>query len=349
MSTTHQLPRSNSAGWLIKAMIIPAIIVLVTAFQVSPAAAPAFTPQAATLPSAGSLVSVHVIALPTHTPQPTATHVPPTALKIPTDPPVPRPTTTPQPTPTLAFARPISVPVSLPASDGKQRAATVPILMYHYISDPPPGSDKYRLSLSVTPANLDAQMTWLKKAGYQTITLYALYDHLTQGKPLPEKPIVLTFDDGYVDAFTQATPILRKYGFVGTFFILTGPADRGGAGGYLTWEHIRAMTAAGMDIELHGREHYDLRKRSNDFLVNQIAGGKEVIEAHIARPVRWFAYPSGRYDAAVERVLASAGFWGAVTTMPGRSHTAATLLDMPRIRIGSTFTLDAFIKAVGGR
>jgi peptidoglycan/xylan/chitin deacetylase (PgdA/CDA1 family) len=349
MSKTHQPPRFNQTGWLIKAMTIPAVIVLVTAFQVSPAAAPALTPQAATLPPAANLVSVNVIPLPTNTPEPTATRVPPTAVLIPTDPPAPRPTATPPPTPTLAFARPISASVSAPASDGARRAAAAPILMYHYISDPPPGSDKYRLALSVTPVHFDAQMSYLKQAGYRTITLYALYDYLTQGKPLPEKSIILTFDDGYMDAFTLAMPILQKHGFVGTFFILTGPADRGGAGGYLTWEQIRAMTAAGMDIELHSREHYDLRNRSNDFLVNQIAGGKEAIEAHIARPVRWFAYPSGRYDAAVERVLASAGFWGAATTIPGRNHTTSALFEIPRIRIGGAFTLDAFIKTVEGR
>jgi peptidoglycan/xylan/chitin deacetylase (PgdA/CDA1 family) len=353
MSKTRQPVRYYSAGWVFKAMAIPAIIVLVTAFQVSLVAAPAPTPQAAALATATpqlatSLVSISVLSLPTATPQPTATAtlVPPTAPVIATGAPTLRPTPTPQPTPTLAFARPISVPVTAPAADGQQRTAIVPILMYHYVSDPPPGSDQYRWSLSVTPANLDAQMSYLKQAGYRTVTLYDLYDHLTQGKPLPEKPIILTFDDGYVDAFTQAMPILRKHGFVATFFILTGPADRGGAGGYLTWEQMQVMTAAGMDIELHSREHYDLRNRSNDFLVNQIAGGKEAIEAHIARPVRWFAYPSGHYDAAVTRVLVSAGFWGAVTTIPGRTHTAPTLFDMPRIRISSYHTLEAFKKAI---
>lgn len=330
-------------------MTIPAIIVLVTVFQIGPAVVPAAAPPTVTLPSATSLVSFSVLPFATNTPQPTATRIPPTAVVIPTDPRIPRPTATPQPAPTLAYARPISVPVSAPASDSQQRTADVPILMYHYISDPPPGSDRYRWALSVTPANFDAQMAFLKRAGYHTITLYNLYDYLTQGKPLPDKPVILTFDDGYVDAFTQAMPILRTHGFVGTFFILTGPADRGGAGGYLAWDQIRAMTAAGMDIELHGREHYDLRNRPDDFLVDQIAGGKQAIETRIARPVRWFAYPSGRYDPNVERALSSAGLWGAVTTTVGRSHTAAALLDIPRIRIGGTFTLAAFIKAVEGR
>jgi len=221
--------------------------------------------------------------------------------------------------------------------------------MYHYISEPPPGSDRYRYALSVTPANFDAQMNYLHQAGYQTITLEDLYYHLAQGRPLPERPVIITFDDGYADARTNAVPILLKYGFVGTFFVLVGPADQSGAGGYLTWDDIMAMSAAGMDIELHGRDHYDLRNRPNDFLVHQIAGGREAIEAHTNRSVRWFAYPSGQYDAAVIRVLKSAGFWGAVTTSYGRTYTMHNVFEMPRLRVSGSDTLEIFKRTVDGR
>ena len=339
--------------WLIKAMVIPVTIALVAAFQVSPVIAPSFLPAMAT-----PLVSFSIVAFPTR-PSPMATDVtptaPPTQTPVPTAtetqaPPTPTstptqtPTPTVRPTPTLAFSRPISLPFSAPTPNDAKRVASVPILMYHYISVPPPGSDRYRLSLSVTPANFDAQMAFLKQAGYHAVTLYDLYDFLGQGKTLPDKPVILTFDDGYVDAFTQAMPILLKYGFVGTFFVLTGPADEGGAGEHLTWEQIVAMSATGMDLELHSREHFDLRNRPNDFLVHQIAGGKESLEAHINRPVRWFAYPSGRYDAAVVRVLKSDAFWGAVTTKDGRTHAASGFFDLQRVRISGSYALDTFIK-----
>jgi peptidoglycan/xylan/chitin deacetylase (PgdA/CDA1 family) len=348
----HPHPRR----WLIKAMVIPVTIALVTAFQVSTVVAPSFLPGMAT-----PLVSFSVVVFPTRPPSPTATDVTPTVL--PTQTPLPTatetlvpttltstpaqtPTPTVRPTPTLAFSRPISVPLSAPTPNDAKRVASVPILMYHYISVPPDGSDRYRLSLSVTPANFDAQMAYLKQAGYHAITLYDLYAYLAQGKALPDRPVILTFDDGYVDAFTQAMPILHKYGFVGTIFVLTGPADRGGAGEHLTWEQIAAMSTTGMDIELHSREHFDLRNRPNDFLIHQIAGGKESLEAHINRPVRWFAYPSGRYDAAVVRVLKSDGFWGAATTQDGRTHTASGFFDLQRVRISGSYTLDTFIKVV---
>jgi peptidoglycan/xylan/chitin deacetylase (PgdA/CDA1 family) len=341
--------------WLIKAMAVPVTIALVIAFQVSPVIAPS-SPPAMTPP----LVSFSVVAFPTR-PSPTATDVTPTALPTqtslstatetqapatPTATPTQTPTPTVRPTPTLAFSRPISVPLSAPTPNDAKRVASVPILMYHYISVPPTGSDRYRLSLSVTPGNFDAQMAYLKQAGYHAVTLYDLYDFLTQGKMLPDKPIILTFDDGYTDAFTQATPILQKYGFVGTFFVLTGPADEGGSGEHLTWDQIVAMSATGMDLELHSRDHVDLRNRPNDFLVHQIAGGKESLEAHINQPVRWFAYPSGRYDATVVRVLKSDGFWGAVTTQYGRTHTASGFFDLERVRIDGSYTLNTFIKIV---
>ena len=344
--------------WLIKAMVIPVTIALIIAFQVSPVVAPSFIPGMATplvsfsvvdfptRPPSPTATDVTPTVLPTQTPLPTATEtlVPPTPTSTPT--PTPSPTPTVRPTPTLAFARPISVPLSAPTPNDAKRVASMPILMYHYISVPPAGSDRYRLSLSVTPANFDAQMAYLKQAGYHAVTLYDLYAYLAQGQALPDKPVILTFDDGYVDAFTQAMPILHKYGFVGTFFVLTGPADEGGVGEHLTWEQIVAMSATGMDIELHCREHFDLRNRPNDFLIHQIAGGKESLEAHVNRPVRWFAYPSGRYDAAVVRVLKSDGFWGAVTTKPGRTHTASGLFDLQRVRIEGSYTLNTFVKLV---
>ena len=351
------------ARWFVKATATLAIVVLVTAFQISPVTAPGSEPVT-------SLVSFAVLALPVDLPESAeAAPVEPTAtVPVPTptpDVPTPTPTAVPAttepsdalvprkalavrmiPTPNLASS--LAVPGLPLTPDDTSRVARVPILMYHYISEPPPGADRLRRSLSVTPVNFDAQMNYLKQAGYQAITLYDLYDYLTQGKPLPGKPIILTFDDGYVDAFTLAVPILQKHGFVGTFFILTGPADRDGAGGYLTWKQIEAMSAAGMDIELHSREHLDLRNRPNDFLVHQTAGGRESIEVHTGRPVRWFAYPSGRYDAAVVRVLRSAGFSGAVTTLPGRTHTATGLFDLQRVRINGSDTLEIFKKAVEG-
>lgn len=217
----------------------------------------------------------------------------------------------------------------------------VPILMYHYISVPPGDADIYRLNLSVTPEAFREQMAWLRENGWETITLYDLLYALTQGRELPAKPVILTFDDGYADNYENAFPVLQEFGFVGTFFILSGPTDRGEPN-YMTWDMLREMSAAGQDIEAHGREHIDLSGRDYDFLVYHLLGPSESIQAELGYTPRFLAYPSGLYDEATMTVAASAGYWGAVTTHVGVGHDSSALFELERLRIPGDFTLGDF-------
>jgi peptidoglycan/xylan/chitin deacetylase (PgdA/CDA1 family) len=220
--------------------------------------------------------------------------------------------------------------------------ARAPILMYHYVSELPPNADRYRRDLTVSPENFKAQLQHLADAGYHTITLTDLYLHLTQGYPLPAKPIVLTFDDGYRDAYEVVFPLLLDHGFTGTFFVLATPAHFESPG-YMTWAQMREMSDAGMEIQAHGRDHVDLRGQSYDYLVYQILGIQEAIQHHTGRLPRFFCYPSGQRDANVIAVLKSAGYWGAVTTEWGQTHTLGGLFEMPRVRIRGSDTLASFI------
>lgn len=220
--------------------------------------------------------------------------------------------------------------------------AQVPILMYHHVSDVPSDADLLRRDLTVTPENFRAQLQYLADAGYHPITLTDLYLYLTQGYPLPDKPVVLTFDDGYRDAYEIVFPILLDYGFPGTFFVLATPMGQESVD-YITWAQAEEMSDAGMAIEGHGRDHVDLRGRSNDFLVYQILGIQEAINYHTGRLPRFFAYPSGQYDANVVAVLKSAGYWGAVTTDWGEEHTLESMFAMPRLRIRGGDTLESFV------
>jgi peptidoglycan/xylan/chitin deacetylase (PgdA/CDA1 family) len=242
------------------------------------------------------------------------------------------------PTPTSQAESQDGTPTPVPLPD----QARVPILMYHYVSELPSNPDRYRLDLTVSPENFEAQLQYLAKAGYRTITLTDLYLHLMQAYPLPEKPIVLTFDDGYRDAYEVVFPLLLDYGFTGTFFVLATPAHFESPD-YLTWAQMKEMSDAGMDIQAHGRDHVDLRGRSYDYLVYQIRGIQEAIHYHTGRLPRFFCYPSGRYDANVIAVLKSAGYWGAVTTVWGRAHNRDNLFEMPRLRIHGGGTLESFI------
>jgi peptidoglycan/xylan/chitin deacetylase (PgdA/CDA1 family) len=218
----------------------------------------------------------------------------------------------------------------------------VPILMYHYVSQLPPNPDRYRRDLTVLPENFEAQLHYLAEAGYHAITLSDMYLHLTQGYPLPDKPIVLTFDDGYQDAYEVVFPLLLDYGFTGTFFVLATPAHFESPG-YLTWAQMKEMSDAGMEIQAHGRDHVNLRGRFNDYLVYQILGSQEAIHSHTGRLPRFFCYPSGQYDANVIAVLKSAGYWGAVTTEWGQVHRLEGFFEMPRLRIRGNDTLGSFV------
>jgi len=235
---------------------------------------------------------------------------------------------------TIATATP--PPVPLPDQ------ARVPIFMYHYVSELPPNSDTYRRDLTLSPEKFEAQLQYLADEGYHTITLTDIYLHLKQGYPLPEKPVVLTFDDGYRDAYEVVFPLLLDYGFTGTFFVLATPTHFESPD-YVTWAQMKEMADAGMEIQSHGRDHVDLRGRSYDYLVYQTVGIQEAIHYHTDRLPRFFCYPAGQYDANVIAVLESSGYWGAVTTEWGRTHTQENFFEMPRLRIRGSDTLESFV------
>jgi peptidoglycan/xylan/chitin deacetylase (PgdA/CDA1 family) len=225
--------------------------------------------------------------------------------------------------------------------------ADVPILMYHYVSELPPNADVYRRDLTVAPEAFEAQLQYLDETGYHPITLTDLYLYLTEGYPLPEKPIILTFDDGYRDAYEVVFPKLLDHGFPGTFFVLATPAHYESEA-YLTWAQMKEMSDAGMAIEAHGRDHVDLRNRSSDFLIYQTLGIREAIEYHTGRTPRFFCYPSGQRDTNVIRVLESAGYQGAVTTEWGQTYTRENLFEMPRLRVRGEESLESFIEKLEG-
>ena len=282
----------------------------------------------------GILVAPTVAPTFTLTPEPTAT---PTSTLAPTETPTPEPTRTPEPptsTPTLT-------PTPWPTPDGIVRTVRVPILMYHHISEPPKDTDAVQRDLSVRATAFEEQLRYLKENGYQTISLYDLNRHLQLGDPLPEKPIILTFDDGYRDNFVQAFPLLVEYGFTGTFFLITAPIDQGYEG-YMTWPQVALMSQLGMDMEPHSYSHPDLRGQSVDYIVWQVVGSKEAIEERTKKTCRFFAYPSGHFDQQLVDVLRSANFWGALSINGATVHSSDKMFDLARVRISGPDDLQTF-------
>lgn len=213
--------------------------------------------------------------------------------------------------------------------------------MYHYISVPPAGADIYRRDLSVTPQNFEAQLAWLKDNGYTVISLTDLVYHLAGHRALPPKPVIITLDDGYADNYTNAFPLLQKYGFKATMSLVTQPIDFGDPN-YVSWDNVIEMHQAGIDFAAHTYRHYDLRNQDNDFLVYEILGSKEAIEARINEPVRIFVYPSGQYDQRVIDVVESANFWAALTTQDGNVHSYRDRFELLRIRVRGADSLETF-------
>lgn len=333
--------------------------------QVLPTAAPTSAP---TPLAASGRITATVTAAPSATPtaRPTATETnQPTATASPTA------TSTPSPTPVqLTEERePIARVEGPMTDDGIDRSSTpaptatpllptpipggdyearVPILMYHYVSSPPADADKYRTDLSVLPSELLKQMTYLRDNGYTTITLNELALAISNQADLPPKPIILTFDDGHLDNYHNAFPILRGLGMVGTFFIITDLPDIQHPD-YMSWPMIEEMAAAGMQIEIHTKSHRSLEERDEDFLVEEIAGSQEIIAYHTGSLPRFLAYPGGAYDDTTIQVARDLDLWGALTTRHGYTHGYFERFEMRRVRIRNTTTVDFFAEWIEGR
>ncbi len=263
---------------------------------------------------------------------PTETMVP-TETQIPTE--TPLPTDTPPPSP-LLFASDL-------VNDGVVRTAKVPILMYHYLSVPPANADIYRKDLSVAPDLFNAHLDRLQAEGYTTISFYELVAYLTQGALLPEKPVILTFDDGYRDNYENAFAALKSHGMRATFFVVIDFINKGRPE-YVTWDMLREMHKAGMSVEAHSLEHSSLKKRSRDDLLFQALRCYETLQNELGQRARFISYPAGQYDATTIDAFREAGYWAGITTVQGATHTTDHLFELKRVRIRGTTSPDELVK-----
>lgn len=240
----------------------------------------------------------------------------------------------------IALVNPSKPETALPlAANGEVRTAHVPILMYHYLSDAPPDADIYRRDLTVSPSLFAAQLDRIAAEGYTVIRLYDLIAYLTEGTPLPDKSVVLTFDDGYRDNYENALPLLREHGMTATFFIVMEFINRARPE-YLTWPMVQEMAAAGMSIEAHGVDHTTLLGRSRVDLEFQALRSYETLQNEVGIRAHFISYPAGEFDEQTITVFQSAGYWAGFTTIQGATHRSDDLFRLPRVRIRSTTTPD---------
>jgi peptidoglycan/xylan/chitin deacetylase (PgdA/CDA1 family) len=202
----------------------------------------------------------------------------------------------------------------------------VPILMHHVVSAPLPGAPYPEL---YTPKPVfAAQMRALAKRGYHGVTLAQVDDYWRHGYALPSKPIVVSFDDGYLSHYTHARPVLSALGWPG---VLNLEADNVRPGD-LTARQIRGLIAAGWEVDSHTVTHPDLTTVSDSQLRQELVDSRAFIRRHFHVPANYFCYPAGRFDARVVAAVKAAGYRAATTTQPGLA-SPKSLLTLNRIRI----------------
>lgn len=185
----------------------------------------------------------------------------------------------------------------------------VPVLMYHRIDSPVDGSTV------VTPENFERQMEFLRVHRYNVMPLAELADRLREGRPIPPKTVVLTFDDGTIDNFTNAFPVLKKLGFPATVFMITENIDREG---WLAAEDLRILDQSGVTIGSHTATHAFLPKTDPARIETELDESRRKIEKILGHSVELFSYPAGGVTRTARSMVQRSGFDAAVTTNYGR-------------------------------
>jgi len=215
---------------------------------------------------------------------------------------------------------------------------SVPIFMYHYVRDYNNPKDKIGTNLSVSPENFNLQLKWLQDNGYKTVDL----NYLINPSVVSFKPVILTFDDGYSDAYTNAFTILRKYNFTGTFYLITNKVSIDS--NYLTWEQIIKMKNDGMIFGSHTMSHPDLSKISDEKTRNEIFQSKQIIENKLNTKIYDFCYPSGKYNTKSIDILKQFGYNTATTTKSGIANQNSNIYELPRTRVTNNIDLEKILK-----
>jgi len=212
----------------------------------------------------------------------------------------------------------------------------IPILAYHEIGPLGEGDS----ALFIEPDKFRRQIQYLEEQGYSSITLRQLHAHYTEGRELPPRAVVLTFDDGYRGIYEHAWPILREFGFVGVLFV-TEYLDKAG---YMTDSQVAALVAHGFELGNHSRTHTDLRTKTSAGLRAEVLDFKQELETRFDVSVVSFSYPMGYFDQQVVDAVKEGGHLIGVTTIQGHARAEQGLLTLHRVPIFRFDTMDSFAR-----
>jgi peptidoglycan/xylan/chitin deacetylase (PgdA/CDA1 family) len=218
----------------------------------------------------------------------------------------------------------------------------VPILMYHEVTPTP--VERYR-KYTVTPAELAAQLAWLRSRRYTAVDLDAVRAAFLGERALPVRPSVITFDDGSRDCLDHAVPALLAHGFTATFFIVGGlvgsttrwlPAEVGFEIPTAGWPTLRAAEREGMRCEAHSVSHPRLARVDDEQARDELVRGRAVLEEGLGHAVRHLAYPFGSHSPRTRELAREAGYLTACTTHEALASRGDDLLALPRVPILGT-------------
>lgn len=211
----------------------------------------------------------------------------------------------------------------------------VPVIYYHSVDK---NADN---ELTITPDMLEEQLNYINDNNYITITMEELYEHLQKNKPIPEKSILITFDDGYMNNYTEAFPILKNLNMKATIFCIGNSLD---GSYYLSEEAIKEMSDYGIDIQSHTVNHLHLDTLSYDEQLLELKNSKEILEKITGKEIISIAYPFGDYNEDTIKAAKNSGYKLAFTTNLGLSDRDDNIYELDRIYISSYYDMDTFKK-----
>lgn len=209
---------------------------------------------------------------------------------------------------TAASDKVLSLPTApLPTLHPASLKARVPVMMYHDILQ------EKKVIYDLTPQELRKHFELIKSSQVTPISLNQLIAHLRTGSPLPEKPILLTFDDGYGGHYQYAYPLLKEYGYPAVFSIHTSWVGVNAGRTHLSWQQLKTIANDSLiTISSHSKTHPELTKISDQKLYQEVVESKKILESKLDRPVNYFTYPYGNYDSRVKKVVAKANYLAAI-------------------------------------
>lgn len=208
-----------------------------------------------------------------------------------------------------------------------------PVIMYHHIKPLIDAQREHQENLSVDPLYFEQHINYLIEKGYDFMSAEELAQDLKNNINLPEKPIIITMDDGYDDIYKYAYPIIKKYNVKTSLMIPTGLLE---IKGYLTWDNLKEMVDFGPVFAYnHTWSHFPLITGDKEKYEMEIVTAKNQLEQVLGRTVNIFAYPYGSYNKVILETLRNNGFLAAFTTNQSFYQCRNSLYELNRVRVGN--------------